>query len=208
MGSLLTIKGLAAVIMGGLGQVNGGIYAAFILGMVESLFGGYISFAFKDVISFGLFIVILFLRPQGMFREEDWHMIVRRHWHSVGLVTAVAVLLVALPQFLPSRRVFRQHYDPDGGVDHLCAQLRPQCGARRNGLARTSRLFWRERLHDRHREPKLAWTLSAAWCSPPFRCRCWPWCPGLPFFPHQRCLVRDRHVGALVVAQLIANNAP
>lgn len=67
MGSLLTLKGLAAVIMGGLGQLNGGIYAAFILGLAEALFGGYVSFAFKDVVSFGLFILVLFLRPRGLF---------------------------------------------------------------------------------------------------------------------------------------------
>ncbi len=67
MGLSLTLKGLAAVIMGGLGQLNGSIYAAFILGLVESFFAGYVSFAFKDVVSFGLFILVLFLRPQGLF---------------------------------------------------------------------------------------------------------------------------------------------
>ena len=67
MGLLLTLKGLAAVIMGGLGQLNGAIYAAFLLGLVESFFAGYVSFAFKDVVSFGLFILVLFLRPQGLF---------------------------------------------------------------------------------------------------------------------------------------------
>jgi branched-chain amino acid transport system permease protein len=67
MGGLLTLKALAAIVMGGMGQVNGAIYAAFIIGLVESLFGGYVSFAYKDVVSFGLFIVVLFLRPQGLF---------------------------------------------------------------------------------------------------------------------------------------------
>jgi branched-chain amino acid transport system permease protein len=67
MGSLLTLKALAAIVMGGMGQVNGPIYAAFIIGIVESLFGGYVSFAYKDVVSFGLFILVLFFRPQGLF---------------------------------------------------------------------------------------------------------------------------------------------
>jgi branched-chain amino acid transport system permease protein len=67
MGALLTLKALAAIVMGGMGQVNGAMYAAFILGIVEALFGGYVDFAFKDVVSFGLFILVLFVRPRGLF---------------------------------------------------------------------------------------------------------------------------------------------
>jgi branched-chain amino acid transport system permease protein len=70
MGSLLTLKALAAIVMGGMGQVNGPILAAFIIGIVEALFGGYVSFAYKDVISFSLFILVLFFRPQGLFGRK------------------------------------------------------------------------------------------------------------------------------------------
>jgi branched-chain amino acid transport system permease protein len=70
MGALLTLKGLAAVILGGLGQLNGAIYAAFLLGIIEALFGGYVSFAYRDVVSFGVFILILFIRPQGLFGRK------------------------------------------------------------------------------------------------------------------------------------------
>jgi branched-chain amino acid transport system permease protein len=67
MGSLLTLKALAAIVMGGMGHVNGALYSAFSLGIVESVFGTYVSFAFKDVVSFGLFILVLFIRPRGLF---------------------------------------------------------------------------------------------------------------------------------------------
>ena len=67
MGSLLTLKALAAVILGGLGQVNGAFFAAFLLGLVEALFSGYVSYAYRDVVSFGLFVLILFVRPQWLF---------------------------------------------------------------------------------------------------------------------------------------------
>jgi branched-chain amino acid transport system permease protein len=70
MGSLLTLKALAAVVMGGLGVINGGIYAAFGLGLIEAFFAGYISFAYKDVVVFGLFILFLFVRPQGLFGKK------------------------------------------------------------------------------------------------------------------------------------------
>ena len=67
MGALLTLKALAAIVMGGMGQINGALYAAFTLGMIEAIFGGYVDFAFKDVVSFGIFILVLLLRPRGLF---------------------------------------------------------------------------------------------------------------------------------------------
>lgn len=72
MGSLITIKGLTAVIMGGLGQIAGGFYAAFILGLTESLFAGYVpgGFAYRDVVAFVLLIVVLLFRPNGLFGKK------------------------------------------------------------------------------------------------------------------------------------------
>jgi len=66
-GSFLTLKAFAAVVMGGLGQTTGVIYAAFILGIVEALFGGYVSFAYRDAAAFIVMILVLLLRPQGLF---------------------------------------------------------------------------------------------------------------------------------------------
>ncbi|MCC6146230.1 MAG: branched-chain amino acid ABC transporter permease [Anaerolineaceae bacterium] len=70
MGSMLTIKSLAAIVMGGMGQVNGAIYASMLMGMIESFFGGYVSFAYKDVVSFGVFVLVLFIRPTGLFGKK------------------------------------------------------------------------------------------------------------------------------------------
>ena len=70
MGLMLTLKALAAIVMGGMGQVNGAIYASFIMGLAESFFGGYVSFAFRDAISFGLFILVLLVRPRGLFGKR------------------------------------------------------------------------------------------------------------------------------------------
>ena len=72
MGSLITLKALAAVVMGGLGQVTGGFYAAFILGLVESFFAAYVpdGFAYKDAASFAIFLVVLMVRPYGLFGRK------------------------------------------------------------------------------------------------------------------------------------------
>lgn len=70
MGSMLTLKALAAIVMGGMGQVNGAFYSGFILGIVEALFGGYVNFALKDAVSFGIFVLVLFLKPRGLFGKR------------------------------------------------------------------------------------------------------------------------------------------
>ncbi|MBN2125914.1 MAG: branched-chain amino acid ABC transporter permease [Deltaproteobacteria bacterium] len=68
-GSLSTemgIKGFVAVILGGITHSMGAIVGGLLLGVIESLTTGYLSSAFKDAISFGLLIVILALRPEGL----------------------------------------------------------------------------------------------------------------------------------------------
>jgi branched-chain amino acid transport system permease protein len=70
VGSFLTLKAFAAVVMGGLGQTTGVIYAAFILGIAEALFGGYFSFAYRDAAAFIVMILVLLLRPQGLFASR------------------------------------------------------------------------------------------------------------------------------------------
>jgi branched-chain amino acid transport system permease protein len=70
MGMGLTFKAFAAVIMGGFGQVNGAIYGAFILGLTEALAAGYISVEYKDAIAFAMMVLVLLLRPQGLFGRK------------------------------------------------------------------------------------------------------------------------------------------
>jgi len=70
VGSVITLKALTAVVMGGLGQVNGAIYSAFILGIVEALFSGYVSSQYQDGAAFVIMILVLVFRPQGLFGKK------------------------------------------------------------------------------------------------------------------------------------------
>jgi branched-chain amino acid transport system permease protein len=70
MGTLLTFKALAAVIMGGFGQIQGTLVAAYLLGVTESMAAGFISSSYADLVVFGVMILTLLLRPQGLFGRK------------------------------------------------------------------------------------------------------------------------------------------
>ncbi len=67
MGQLVVLKAFAIVIVGGFGSVRGAAVAALILGLGESLMGGYVSATLKDGLAFLIIIAVLILRPQGIF---------------------------------------------------------------------------------------------------------------------------------------------
>lgn len=67
MGQLVTLKAFAAVIMGGFGNVTGGIVAAFSLGLVEAFVTGFITSDYADLIVFAVMVLVLLFRPHGLF---------------------------------------------------------------------------------------------------------------------------------------------
>jgi branched-chain amino acid transport system permease protein len=70
MGATLGLKAFAATILGGFGDPRGAIIGGLALGVVESFGSAYISVIYKDAFSFLLLIVILLVRPQGIFGEK------------------------------------------------------------------------------------------------------------------------------------------
>lgn len=71
MGALLGMKAFIICILGGLGSVPGAILGGLMLGMMEALGGGYISAAYKDVYAFGALILILAVKPTGLFGGKE-----------------------------------------------------------------------------------------------------------------------------------------
>jgi branched-chain amino acid transport system permease protein len=63
------LKGLIAVIIGGVGNVYGGILGAFLLGFIENFGVWKISGEWKDAIACGILILFLLFRPQGILRK-------------------------------------------------------------------------------------------------------------------------------------------
>jgi len=69
LGEGLLLKGFAAVVVGGFGDVRGAFAGGIIIGVTEVLGAQYISGDFRDVITFGLLILFLIFRPEGIFGE-------------------------------------------------------------------------------------------------------------------------------------------
>jgi len=69
MGLSLLLKGVIASIVGGIGNVYGGVLGAFLLGFVENFGIWKISGEWKDSIAFVLLILFLLFRPQGILKK-------------------------------------------------------------------------------------------------------------------------------------------
>jgi branched-chain amino acid transport system permease protein len=67
MGSLLGIKGFASAVIGGFGNIVGAMFGGLLMGASENLGAMVVSYYYKDLIAFVILIVILLLKPTGLF---------------------------------------------------------------------------------------------------------------------------------------------
>jgi branched-chain amino acid transport system permease protein len=66
-GPMLAVKGFCAAIMGGLGSNRGAVLGGFLIGVLESMTAGYIHSGSKDAVALVILLLILFLKPSGLF---------------------------------------------------------------------------------------------------------------------------------------------
>ncbi|KZY37807.1 ABC transporter permease, partial [Alcanivorax sp. HI0044] len=69
MGHLLIMKAFVIIILGGMGSIPGAIVGGLIIGFAEAFGGFYISTDYKDIIAFALLVVILSIKPTGLFSK-------------------------------------------------------------------------------------------------------------------------------------------
>ncbi|MCQ9617655.1 branched-chain amino acid ABC transporter permease [Paenalcaligenes niemegkensis] len=67
IGGLISLKAFVVVILGGMGSFGGAIVGGLILGVAESLWGGFVQTGTVDMVGFALVILILLFRPYGLF---------------------------------------------------------------------------------------------------------------------------------------------
>lgn len=71
MGHLVILKAFVIIIIGGMGSIPGAIVGGYILGFSESIGATYISNDYKDIIAFVLLIMILTMKPNGIFSRKE-----------------------------------------------------------------------------------------------------------------------------------------
>ena len=67
VGVLMALKGFSATMLGGVGSPLGALAGGLLIGLIEALTAGYISSDYKDASAFIVILLVLFLRPQGLF---------------------------------------------------------------------------------------------------------------------------------------------
>lgn len=67
MGQPMLQKGVAVIILGGMGDIRGALFAGLFLGFAEVLSVAYVGSTMRDAVAFGLLFLILLVRPKGLF---------------------------------------------------------------------------------------------------------------------------------------------
>ena len=67
MGQPMLHKGIAVIILGGMGDIRGAMLAGLFLGFAEVLSVAYIGSDMRDAVAFGLLFLVLLVRPKGLF---------------------------------------------------------------------------------------------------------------------------------------------
>lgn len=64
------LKGFAAAVLGGMTTLVGAVLGGYLLGIIENLFGGYISLEFKSIVAFMVIVLVLCFKPSGLFAKH------------------------------------------------------------------------------------------------------------------------------------------
>ena len=70
VGFMAGLKAFTSMVLGGVGNVTGAVLGGLVIGVAETLIGGYISNDNKDILVFLLLIIILVFRPSGLLGER------------------------------------------------------------------------------------------------------------------------------------------
>ncbi len=70
MGMMAGLKAFSAAVLGGIGSIPGAMIGGLTLGVLEILGVAYLSSSYKDAIAFGILILVLIIRPQGIMGKK------------------------------------------------------------------------------------------------------------------------------------------
>jgi len=71
IGFLAGLKAFTAAVLGGIGSLPGALLGGLVLGLVESFWAAYADAAYKDVAAYAILVLVLILRPSGLFGRPE-----------------------------------------------------------------------------------------------------------------------------------------
>jgi len=71
VGRSVELKGLAVIILGGMGSIPGAVAAGFALGLIEVSTVAFFGSSYRDVVSFAVLFLVLLARPRGLFGQAQ-----------------------------------------------------------------------------------------------------------------------------------------
>lgn len=71
MAGAVGMKSFAAAVLGGMGSLPGAMVGGFLIGIVETVYAAYVNSSSKDAIAFIILILILIVRPSGLFGQKN-----------------------------------------------------------------------------------------------------------------------------------------
>lgn len=95
MGIPYGLKGFAAALLGGLSSIPGAIVGGILLGIFESLASGYVGEGWRDVIAFSVLLLVLIVRPHGLFGNKSLDALGGASGASGGIPTTSVVASMA-----------------------------------------------------------------------------------------------------------------
>lgn len=71
MGIIPGLKAFVAAVLGGIGIIPGAMAGGFIMGLLETMVSGYGNSLYRDAVAFGVLILILLIKPTGLFGKDS-----------------------------------------------------------------------------------------------------------------------------------------
>lgn len=70
MGIIPGLKAFVAAVLGGIGIIPGAMVGGFVMGLLETMVSGYGNSMYRDAVAFGVLILILLIKPTGLFGKN------------------------------------------------------------------------------------------------------------------------------------------
>jgi branched-chain amino acid transport system permease protein len=71
MGFVAGLKAFTGAVIGGIGSIPGAMMGGMLVGLAESFTSAYISSTFQNVIVFGVLVLVMLIRPRGLFGRRE-----------------------------------------------------------------------------------------------------------------------------------------